>query len=307
MIKLISLKIYSDRGYAVNKIGRLGTTLYKFSRTFRLLKPLYYYLFLVGTYLFFISDSLDWRIILLFLPLAFIYHFIHFFGLPFLSEPVAPLPFLPGLQIRRELFTDLQFRIITESLLILLFFAFTYLTGLYSLKITLIPVITLALAVIFRERPVLGPITAGLLAAYTVPGAYLLTGNSFSYKMVVLAIVPFCWWTGQTVLKHLQFLRYEYQRDLVSLPVAYDTKTALWFTRIFHGFAFLFWLAFSQLSGRTYYYLGGICCLALVVYVRHLLITTRSGPEFYRNRVRLNALFVVGYFVLNLFVYLYQI
>lgn len=291
----------------MNRLSSLGTTLYKFSKTFRLLKPLYYYLFAAGTYLLFVSGPVRWQEILYLLPLAFIYHFIYYFGLPFLSEPVASLPFLPGLQIRRDLFKDWEFRLFVEALLVLLFLALTYLTGYYSWKILLVPLLTLAVSVLFRERPLLGPFTAGLLASYTVFAAFLLTGEGFSYKIVVLAVVPFCWWTGQSVLKHLQFLRYEYQRDLVSLPVAYGTGVALWFTRFCHLLAFMFWLAFSRITARSEIYLAGVVILALLVLGRHLLISARSGPEFYRNRNRLNGLFVAGYFVLNLFVYLYQI
>ncbi len=112
----------------------------------------------------------------------------------------------------------------------------------------------------------------GIILGISPYGAWLAGGGKFSWIPGLLLIGVTCWVAGFDILYSLQDYQFDRTAGLVSVPVQFGERSALWIAGLLHGLAVLAWAGVGKLAGLGWIYGGGVVLVAIFLLREHWLV-----------------------------------
>jgi 4-hydroxybenzoate polyprenyltransferase len=89
---------------------------------------------------------------------------------------------------------------------------------------------------------------------------------------LLLSLVVLLWTAGFDVLYACQDFEFDRRAGLRSIPARFGIKQSLWIAKLFHFQAFIVLLALYLMMGMSWYALGGILAVGLLLVYQHTLL-----------------------------------
>lgn len=141
----------------------------------------------------------------------------------------------------------------------------------------------------------------GLSLGIAPIGAWIAATNNIEKTPLVLGLGVLLWVAGFDILYAAQDYDFDKESDLHSLVVKLGINKAFHLARVFHGFAFLFFILTGFLGALNWPYFVGIALMGLLFFRQHSLVNpndlSKIDAAFFQTNGLISLLFLISIYV----------